>query len=177
MPPGCGPVLFVLAGREVPSGLVRAPAAFSVPALSAEHSHRLLHLLRPGAAAGGDLELHWAGAGALVARSGGNPLFLEQLAALAADGIEDLVAPSASAALGARIERLGRPARRVLGCVGAWGAPVDTRELAATVGLEASNSLTAWPSWSCAGWPPDSRARTGDCASTAAARPRWRTRT
>ncbi|MEV4612766.1 adenylate/guanylate cyclase domain-containing protein [Kitasatospora sp. NPDC049258] len=143
LPAGCGPVVFVLAGRELPDGSGPRPAAFSVPALSAEHSHRLLALLRP-APAGGDLELHYeAGAAALVARSGGNPLFLEQLAALAADGIEDLVAPSASAALGARIERLGRPARRVLGCIGAWGTAVDTRELTATAGLEPSELADA----------------------------------
>ncbi|MFJ1707212.1 AAA family ATPase [Kitasatospora sp. NPDC088346] len=171
VPAGCGPVLFVLAGREPPpSGPVRAPAAFSVPALSAEHSHRLLHLLRP-AAAGGDLELHWAGAGALVARSGGNPLFLEQLAALAADGIEDLVAPSASAALGARIERLGRPARRVLGCIGAWGAPVDTRDLAATTGLDPSELADALTELEtrglAAGQPGDDGRLRLDCRSPA----------
>ncbi|MER8184724.1 adenylate/guanylate cyclase domain-containing protein [Kitasatospora sp. NPDC094015] len=153
LPAGCGPLVFVLAGREVPERPGHRPAAFSVPALSVEHSHRLLARLRPvagedreaqPAAAGGDLELHYEpGAAALVARSGGNPLFLEQLAALAADGIEDLVAPSASAALGARIERLGRPARRVLGCVGAWGTAVDTRELADTAGLEPSELADA----------------------------------
>ncbi|WP_149038323.1 adenylate/guanylate cyclase domain-containing protein [Kitasatospora sp. MBT63] len=137
VPDGCGPVVLVLAGRDLPAGLRRRPTVFGVPALSAEHGHRLLGLLRPATPAGGDLELHYtAASAALVARSGGNPLFLEQLAALSADGIEDLVAPSASAALGARIERLGHPARRVLGCIGAWGTAVGTRELSATAGLE-----------------------------------------
>ena len=141
LPGGTGPVVFVLAGREIPRTAGRRTAGFSVPALSEEHSRRLLAALRARDEAGardrtGDLELHWdTGSADLVARSGGNPLFLEQLAALAADGIDDLVAPSASAALGARIARLGHPARRVLGCIGAWGTAVDTRELTLTSGL------------------------------------------
>lgn len=139
MPHGCGPVVFVLAGREITDRAEPGVRVFGVPALSAEHSHRLLGLLRPAA----DLELHWADTEAIVERSGGNPLFLEQLAALAATGADDLVAPSASAALGARIDRLGPAARRVLGCIGAWGSSVGTSALAVTCGLEPEETRAA----------------------------------
>ncbi|WP_051944463.1 adenylate/guanylate cyclase domain-containing protein [Streptacidiphilus rugosus] len=142
-----GSVVFVLAGREVPGGVRGTDGvapAFTVRPLSTEHSRRLLGLLRagPGRAERSvpDLELHFVGADAdadaLVDRAGGNPLFLEQLAALAADGIDDLVAPSASAALGARIEALSPASRRVLACLGAWGTSVGSAALAATCGLE-----------------------------------------
>lgn len=115
--PAGGSVVFVLAGREVTEA---CGELLRVPALSDGHAYELLGALA------GDVELHWAVPGEpLVRRSRGNPLFLEQLAALARDGSDDEVAPSAEAALGARIDRLSPAAQHVLACAGAWGS--DTR--------------------------------------------------
>jgi class 3 adenylate cyclase len=123
-----GPIIVVLGTRETGmSGVV-----FKIPPLSARHSSELLRSLR------GDLELHSATTTLqpLVRRSHGNPLFLEQLVALAEDGIEDEVPPSAQAALGARIDRLTAASRHVLACIGAWGAELRPGDLDAACQLD-----------------------------------------
>lgn len=130
-----GPVVFVLAGADCAG---RAAAIrFRVPSLSDGHAYELLAALH------GDVELHEAATlEPLVRRSRGNPLFLEQLAAMAADGIDDEVAPSAEAALGARIDRLPPPARQVLACIGAWGGDLRPGDLDAVCDLD-ETTLTA----------------------------------
>ncbi|WP_147450801.1 adenylate/guanylate cyclase domain-containing protein [Streptomyces hoynatensis] len=152
---GTGPVVFVLAGRDAgwpePPGFAAA-RDFRVPPLGEADARALLDAL------GGDLALHSADGPAghtdhtdrtgradhtdhtdhtdhLVRRGRGNPLFLEQLAALAGEGIVDEVAPSAEAALGARIEPLSAPARHVLACVGAAGQALAPGDLDAVCDL------------------------------------------
>ncbi len=149
-----GPIVFLLAGRELPTAspeLLRvpplsdahaqelpagrelptaSPELLRVPPLSDAHAQELLDALS------GDIELHSAVASPLIQRSHGNPLFLEQLAALAAEGIDDEVAPSAEAALGARIERLAAPARHILACLGAWDTELRPGDLDAVCALD-----------------------------------------
>ncbi|MET7334614.1 AAA family ATPase [Nonomuraea sp. NPDC005650] len=59
----------------------------------------------------------------LARRSAGNPLYLEQLAHLQVDaeGRGDLIAPSAEAAVGARLDHLGVDAQRLLAIANALG--------------------------------------------------------
>ncbi len=59
----------------------------------------------------------------LARRSAGNPLYLEQLAHLQVDaeGRTDLIAPSAEAAVGARLDHLGVDAQRLLAIASALG--------------------------------------------------------
>ncbi|MGW4796655.1 AAA family ATPase [Nonomuraea sp. NPDC004297] len=59
----------------------------------------------------------------LARRSAGNPLHLEQLACLQVDaeGRTDLIAPSAEAAVGARLDHLGADAQRLLAIANALG--------------------------------------------------------
>jgi len=127
--PACGPIVFVLAGRDEPPA---CEVAIRVPALADKDAQALLSALS------GEVELHVMAAAVdrLVRRGRGNPLFLEQLAALAAEGTDDDVAPSAEALLGARLDRLTHPARHLLACVGAWGRPVAADDLEAVCGLD-----------------------------------------
>ncbi|ETK37747.1 hypothetical protein MPTA5024_02105 [Microbispora sp. ATCC PTA-5024] len=126
-----GPLAFLLSGRQVKLGDgARAERAVLEP-LEDEDAYDLLGHV---AAALGVPEPRDR-ADEVVKRGGGNPLFLEQLVALAAEGGDDLIAPSAEAALGARLDRLGPAARRVLACSAAWGADADLVDLAATCGL------------------------------------------
>ncbi|MDI1465212.1 adenylate/guanylate cyclase domain-containing protein [Catellatospora sp. KI3] len=129
-----GPIVFVLADREPP---VAAVPAIAVPPLSAAHSRDLL------AALGRELPPSAAGPHPLLERSRGNPLLLEQLSALAADGIDDDVAPSAEAALGSRIERLAEPTRQVLACLGAWGTELRPGDLDAACEIDESGLAAA----------------------------------
>ncbi|MBV1850639.1 adenylate/guanylate cyclase domain-containing protein [Catellatospora tritici] len=134
-PDPVGPIVFVLADREPPVGSV---AAITVPPLSAAHAHDLLASLDRG------LQPHPAGLPhPLIERSRGNPLLLEQLSALAVDGIDDDVAPSAEAALGSRIERLAGPTRQVLACLGAWGTELRTGDLDAVCEVDEAGLAAA----------------------------------
>ncbi|MEV1008810.1 adenylate/guanylate cyclase domain-containing protein [Streptomyces sp. NPDC049881] len=135
--PGGGPRVFVLAGRDAGDGGGAGDASgwgadrtYRVPPLTDADAQTLLEVI------GGDVALHSAtGAAPLVRRGGGNPLFLEQLAALAGDGITDEIAPSAEAVLGARIEPLSASARHVLACLGAGGQGVAPGDLDAVCDL------------------------------------------
>ncbi|WP_190232950.1 adenylate/guanylate cyclase domain-containing protein [Streptomyces avicenniae] len=137
-PPGDGgPRVFVLAGRDAADdegaegeGDWGADRTYRVPPLTDADAQTLLEVV------GGDIALHSAmTAEPLVRRGGGNPLFLEQLAALAGDGIVDEIAPSAEAALGARIEPLSASARHVLACLGAGERAVAPGDLDAVCDL------------------------------------------
>ncbi|GHJ42816.1 hypothetical protein Cs7R123_01580 [Catellatospora sp. TT07R-123] len=133
-PDPAGPIVFVLADREPPTGPV---PVITVPPLSAAHSRELLAGLDP------ELALHASGLpDPLIERSRGNPLLLEQLSALAAEGIDD-VAPSAEAALGSRIERLAEPTRQVLACLGAWGTELRPGDLDAVCETDEAGLLAA----------------------------------
>jgi class 3 adenylate cyclase len=126
-----GRLALVLTARRAPD--LPDATVLRVPALSDTDARTLLGALAD------DVELHWADGGLapLVRRGGGNPLFLEQLAALAReDPAGNEVPPSAEAALGARIRRLGAPARHVLGCVGAWGRDITPADLNAVCDLD-----------------------------------------
>ncbi|MFI6318900.1 AAA family ATPase [Nonomuraea sp. NPDC050556] len=103
------PAVIMLSGRlDVPlarSSVTRVP----VPPLGAADTRTLAAAMGIGPE--------------LAGRSAGNPLFLEQLAHLRqdAEGGADLIAPSAEAAVGARLDRLGGDAQRLLAVVGASG--------------------------------------------------------
>ncbi len=72
-----------------------------------------------------------AGVAAIAAPAGGNPLFLEQLAQAHVEGT-GVAAPSVSAVLASRLDRLPPETRQVLeraAVVGAWGRVSDLRPL------------------------------------------------
>ncbi|WP_129843476.1 adenylate/guanylate cyclase domain-containing protein [Streptomyces sp. RFCAC02] len=128
LPGGAGRCVFVLAGRD--TDRYGADRTYRVPPLTDADAEALLD------AVGGDLTLHAAGTAELLVRRGrGNPLFLEQLAALAGDGITDEIAPSAEAVIGARIEPLGAAARHVLACLGAGEHDIAPGDLDPVCGL------------------------------------------
>ncbi len=136
-----GPVIFLLAGREAPQ--LRAEP-LRIPPLPDEHALELVGSLS------GDIEPHSA-TSPLVQRGRGNPLFLEQLAALAADGIDDEVPPSAEAALGARIDRLPVDARHILACLGAWDTELRPGDLDAVCELDETAFTTGLTALQLAG--------------------------
>ncbi|MDX3111499.1 ATP-binding protein, partial [Nonomuraea angiospora] len=151
--PGGGSVVLLLSGRALPTLAIPEADRLAVPLLTPAESRTLLESLSARLSLPGALP-H---ADEIVQRSGGNPLFLEQLAALTAAetaaettsgttsgtgaetgagaGRHHLIAPSAEAALGSRIDRLGLQAVRILGCAGAWGGQVALTDLLATCGL------------------------------------------
>ncbi|MGV9383331.1 AAA family ATPase [Nonomuraea sp. NPDC003707] len=143
--PGGGSVVLLLSGRALPALPIPEADRLAVPLLAPAESRTLLESLSARLSLSGALP-H---ADEIVLRSGGNPLFLEQLAALtasetapetgAATGAgadrRGLIAPSAEAALGSRIDRLGPQAVRILGCAGAWGGQVALTDLLATCGM------------------------------------------
>ena len=134
-PADTGPLVVVRAGRRLARDDGGGPV-FRVPALSDRDAADLVGALR------GDLELHTAAAdavraGTAIVRGGrGNPLFLEQLVALAGEDGDSELPPSAEAALGARIARLSEPARYVLACLGAWGRDLGRGDLDAICELD-----------------------------------------
>lgn len=121
--------VMMLSGRVEEPPLSRSSVtALRVPPLGHEDSRRLaatvaatLEAREPDGAALDDL----------ARRSAGNPLYLEQLAHLRLDAESgnDLVAPSAEAAVGARIDRLGAGAQRLLAVAGAFGGGCAAGEL------------------------------------------------
>lgn len=124
-----GPIIVIAAGREL-DGF--SDSVLEVPLLSEAESRKLLNDLIS------DIELHAStmAEDELIERSGGNPLFLQQLAAMAAEGIDGEWPPSAEAALGARIDRLSESARLILACLGAWERNVTVEDLALVCRLD-----------------------------------------
>ncbi|MET7333174.1 adenylate/guanylate cyclase domain-containing protein [Nonomuraea sp. NPDC005650] len=122
-------IVFLLGARE--AGLTGGDRLVVRP-LSDEHARDLLDEITRSAPLRGGA----ARADEIVRRATGNPLFVEQLALLAATGLDELIPPSAEAALGSRLDRLSREARQVLGCAGAWGEDVELPDFVATCDLD-----------------------------------------
>ncbi|BCB76299.1 AAA family ATPase [Phytohabitans flavus] len=133
----------VLIGRDVPIPVGQATTVrrFPVPPLDPGDSRRLATLLC------GDIELHDGDTlNQMVERSGGNPLYLTQLATLAgeSDGRPDLFPPSAEAAVGANLDLLSQPARRLLALLAAFAGRAtvaDLTEAASTLDFAVEDPL------------------------------------
>jgi predicted ATPase/DNA-binding SARP family transcriptional activator len=110
-----------------------------IEALGASESEELLALLAP------ELVEHRASRAAVLDAASGNPLFLEQLAALAAErsgwSRELEIPPTLQALLAARLDRLGPGERTVLGCAATVGREFWTRGVAELLPAEARASL------------------------------------
>ncbi len=124
-----GPLVLIAAGRDL-AGFTGQ--VLEVPMLAPDDARELLRELVS------DIELHATTTveDQLIERSGGNPLFLQQLAAMAAEGMDDELPPSAEAALGARISRISPHARHILACLGAWDCAGRTEDLASVCNLD-----------------------------------------
>jgi len=119
-PPARG-IAIVICGRRPPR-ISAAATRLTVAPLGPGETRDLMDAIC------GDVELHTAGYD-LAERSGGNPLFLEQLIHLALDHDGDLIAPSAEAAVGARLDLLSAPARRTLGVAAVIGTTLQVTDL------------------------------------------------
>jgi class 3 adenylate cyclase/tetratricopeptide (TPR) repeat protein len=126
--PPCRGIAIVICGRQTPR-MSASITRLSVPPLGQEDTQELFEAIC------GDVELHGAPLD-LAERSAGNPLFLEQLIQLALDqeggqahGWTGLIAPSAEAAVGARLDLLSARARRTLGVAATIGSTLRVAEL------------------------------------------------
>jgi class 3 adenylate cyclase len=111
----------VLSGRTAaaPDGFDDVTRRFTVPPLDVAEAAELV-----GGIASADL----------VRRSGGNPLYLDQLRILAEEAGTDLVPLSAGAVVGARVDRLSADARQVLAALHAFGGAATVEDLSAAAG-------------------------------------------
>ena len=135
-PAGLDYVAVVLVSRGLCEAFQPQPVhAIELPPLAAEHSLELAESLT----ADGAVELHDATSALappqptpaeLAARSGGNPLYLEQLVQLIRHGSHgaDQIPPSAHAVIGARLDLLGEPARDLLALLAAHGEGLTPQE-------------------------------------------------
>lgn len=109
--------VMMLSGRLDEPPLTRGSMTeLRVPPLGQEDTLELAAKVAARLGSGGPLE-------DLARRSAGNPLYLEQLSHLQVDaeGRTDLIAPSAEAAVGARLDHLGADAQRLLAIANALG--------------------------------------------------------
>ena len=81
----------------------------------------------------------------IIAVAEGNPLFLEQLAAVAADAVPGKlpIPPTIEAVLAARLDQLSSPQRTLLECASVIGRRFEPRVLADLSGPEGSSDLTS----------------------------------
>lgn len=139
------PVLLVGTTRRdevgaVPLGGVRrqAHAVVELGGLDTAAVRRLIDALAAGAAAGPGAT---AGPGAdaadaadLVARTGGNPLFLRELLAVGAHGDRDRLPPAVSDVLARSLARLDDPVREALAALGVGGPATPLAVMTAALG-------------------------------------------
>lgn len=133
----------VLLVSRTPTAPAPVPAPLSqvieLPPLPAAYSLELAEQLTGSAVELHDLALLDAPAGPtpaeLAARSGGNPLYLEQLVQLIRYGSHgaDQIPPSAHAVIGARLDLLGEPAQDLVALLAAHGEGVTPQEAAILV--------------------------------------------